>query len=189
MANNSLTCCQIDWLCTHYMKPSTKFLGVMPASNVPLIKSLNKYTNTPIAFIANTDPAPEPGSHWLGFYRKNINSELECFDSFGMPASSYGYFGNSNAACTSTSVNHVQYQSDSSSDCGFYAIYYIMCRSERLSIPCILNSLSFYLPIPRVDSYVRAYVRGNWPFPAKPNTHCVFCCNQCSKPHNLWLNA
>jgi hypothetical protein len=165
----------MDWACTHYLPGNCKFLGVLPANLVPSNKVL-KTVSGPLAFIANTDPSFEPGSHWLAFYRANsVPCKLECFDSFGMPASCYGFLND--AAYSSTSVNRTQFQANNSAACGYYALYFLFHRASfRTSLFHILNPLHYCLPL-SADNYVKEFVKDYWPFPSTPAAHCKFCCN------------
>ena len=58
------------------------FRGVFPADKLPLVSK--KRVN---AYIVNTDPAGEPGEHWLGIW--TYHNTCEVFDSYGLPLSSY----------------------------------------------------------------------------------------------------
>ena len=179
----SLTCCQIDWACTHYLPPNCTFLGVLPSNYMPTKKDITKFGKHPIAFIINTDPSNMPGSHWLAFYSPfGEHSRLECFDSFGEPASNYGLVDN--VAFNSISVNTTQFQANNTASCGFFCIFYILHRATRQrSISSILNVMHHVQPS-KVDNYVKSFVKVYWPFPTTPEAHCNECCNQCSKSRN-----
>lgn len=58
------------------------FRGVFPADQLPPVSK--KRVN---AYIVNTDPAGEPGEHWLGIWTNRHTCEV--FDSYGLPLSSY----------------------------------------------------------------------------------------------------
>lgn len=59
--------------------PVTKFTfkGVFSSDTIPLF-----YTDNPSAFIINTDPSNQPGSHWVAVY-KPIYGFSEYFDTSG----------------------------------------------------------------------------------------------------------
>jgi len=59
------------------------FEGVFPADRLP--KSPSKTVRA--AYIVNTDPAGEPGQHWLALWTKD--NVLEVFDSYGLPLNTY----------------------------------------------------------------------------------------------------
>ena len=59
------------------------FQGVYPADKLP--RSLTK--TVPAAYIVNTDPAGEPGQHWLGPWTEQ--NKCEIFDSYGLPLHVY----------------------------------------------------------------------------------------------------
>ena len=167
----SLTCCQIDWACTHYLPPRCAFLGVLPANRIPTPKQLRKYKESCVAFIVNTDPSFMPGSHWLAFYRPSgISSRLECFDSFGLPASHYGLVANT--APSSECICKTQFQANNTATCGYFCLFYILHRATRnRSIHSIIRTLKGVLRI-SADAYVKDFVKTYWPFPSTPSSHC-----------------
>ena len=59
------------------------FQGVYPAGRLPR----NPNTKVRQAYIVNTDPAGEPGQHWLGIWTEG--NECEVFDSYGLPLTQY----------------------------------------------------------------------------------------------------
>lgn len=59
------------------------FQGVFPADQLPRHPS----HTTRAAYIVNTDPAGEPGQHWLALWTEK--NECEVFDSYGLPLHVY----------------------------------------------------------------------------------------------------
>ena len=59
------------------------FQGVYPSDRLPQ----HPPKTTRGAYIVNTDPAREPGQHWLGVWTENAVCEV--FDSYGLPLSVY----------------------------------------------------------------------------------------------------
>ena len=60
------------------------FRGVSPVDKLPTV---SKWRVVRDAYIVNTDPAGEPGEHWLAIWTHNRMCEV--FDSFGLRLSSY----------------------------------------------------------------------------------------------------
>ena len=59
------------------------FQGVYPAHQLPLsaIKTVRA------AYMVNTDPAGEPGQHWLGLWTEQ--NKCEIFETYGLPLHVY----------------------------------------------------------------------------------------------------
>lgn len=55
---------------------------MFPADKLPPVQKGRPYT-----YIVNTDPAGEPGEHWLAI--STGRGECEVFDSYGLPLSTY----------------------------------------------------------------------------------------------------
>ena len=70
------------------------FQGVYPADQSPR----SPPTTVRAAYIVNTDPAGEPGQHWLGLWTEQ--NKCEIFDSYGLPLHVY-----TTRSCTSGGVN------------------------------------------------------------------------------------
>ena len=107
----------------------TKFLGVFPADKVPTT-SLTVYKD-PIAFIANSVPATEPGTHWIAFF-KEPGQPLEVFDSYGLSLVEYPSLAHLKIIHDSLENTH-SYQSLTSSVCGNYSLCYLHLRSSGFS--------------------------------------------------------
>ena len=59
------------------------FQGMYPADQLPQ----SSPTTVRAAYIVNTDPAGEPGQHWLGLWTEQ--NKCEIFDSYGLPLHVY----------------------------------------------------------------------------------------------------
>ena len=97
------------------------FKGVYPADQFQLDKEISS------AVVVNTDPSDKPGQHWVAFW--SHAGQIEFFDSYGMKAKHY--FPDLNFDCI---YNMKCLQSDYSSCCGQYCIYFIILRSRGHSI-------------------------------------------------------
>lgn len=104
------------------------FKGVFPCDALP---SVTNY-KLPFGLIVNTDPASEPGEHWLAIF-VNENNHAEIFDSFGKPPDNRYIIdfieNNFNSSC----YNTVRVQHDSSAKCGQFAIGYLKSRLNGFS--------------------------------------------------------
>ena len=129
----------------------THFLGVFPSDHTPCISEISK--QAPCAYILNTDPCTEPGTHWVAFYHPS-RSILEFFDSFGRSPSFYGF---SVPSTMTLLYNTRSFQSQNSLLCGHYSIMYIHNRSLGKSLQCILHRLDSITPL-KSDQLVLSYV-------------------------------
>ena len=106
-----------------------QFRGVYAADQLP-----RKVTQYPSAYIANTDPASMPGTHWVAFYFIN-KEKSEFFDSYGNPPDFYGknfeqFLKNNSSHWT---FNHKTLQSLTSKVCGQFCLFYLLHRCRRIS--------------------------------------------------------
>jgi len=129
----------------------TKFLGVFPSDHIPCISDIAK--QAPCAYILNTDPCTEPGTHWVAFYHPSP-SILEFFDSFGRSPSFYGF---SVPSTMHLLYNTRSFQSQNSLLCGQYCIMFIHNRSLGKSLQGILRRLDSLTPL-KSDQLVLSYV-------------------------------
>ena len=114
----------------------SNFLGVFPSDHAPCVHDVS--TKAPCAYILNTDPCTEPGTHWVAFYYPTSNS-LEFFDSFGRSPSDYGFSIPNTLRVTH---NTLSFQPLDSYLCGHYCIMYLHQRAYDISLSSIVNHLS-----------------------------------------------
>ena len=145
----------------------TKFLGVFAKDQLPDINSLT----FPCCFIANTDPAHLPGTHWVAFFLPS-HSEHEFFDSYGLPPSTYGF------TFPISSFNHAQYQSIHSRACGEHCIYYLYLRTHCTCTPSSYFSAKHpFLNDKKVHKWVKHILNNNIiPTPRCTTNRCVQTC-------------
>lgn len=111
--------------------PITKkyFIDVFPSDELP-----SKIRRYPACFVCNVDPSTKPGSHWLCFYILSPD-EAEFFDSYGNePAFYQGAISNFASRYSRLIYNPVILQTNVSTVCGQYCIYFLYsrCRGETL---------------------------------------------------------
>ena len=114
------------------------FQGVYPSDKLP--RCVSSY---PALLITNVDTSDKPGSHWVAFYFTK-NRERECFDSYGLPSSSYT--GTFTSVLKNNSTNwtfhSVTLQSVDSIVCGHYCLYFSLFRCRHISMSTIVHRFS-----------------------------------------------
>ena len=129
------------------------FRGIYASNNLP-----SRVSRFPAAFVCNTDPLEEKGSHWIAFWFKN-ETECEFYDSFGKLPEEYDirlreFIDNNTFACL---YNNVQVQRDWTSTCGFHVLFYLYRRAQGFSMQ---NSVEMLKEFPS-DDFVRDFVLKN----------------------------
>jgi len=109
-------------------------IGVFPADRLPVVK---KY---PSCFIANADPASQPGSHWVAFYIPNKDT-CEFFDTYGGYTRNE-YFKTYINKFENDVVSAKRLQSPFSTVCGQHALYFLFNRCRGLTFTQIVNMYS-----------------------------------------------
>ena len=109
------------------LKSYTCFKGVFPCDQLPY------YTDLPLNLIVNTDPAHEPGQHWVCV---SINKEGRgyYFDSFGLPPIVPEILEFLEKRSTKGwTYNKKQIQDITSSTCGNYTVLFIIFKCNNLT--------------------------------------------------------
>lgn len=116
--------------------PVTKniFKGVFPCDSIP------NQINPPFALVCNTDPSTKPGEHWVAMFVTS-SGQGEYFDSYGISPLRVEFKTFLQKKCTRFRWNKIRFQSDSTSVCGQYCIFYLLLRSGGLSIEEIAAKL------------------------------------------------
>ena len=110
------------------------FRGVFPCDKLPIVEQY------PCAAVANTDPAGEPGEHWVCFYFDH-NGTAEYFDSYGLPPTNFDlleYFLK-NSDNHRYKCNEKQLQGTNSDVCGHYCIAFLAKRCAGQPMENIIN--------------------------------------------------
>ena len=117
----------IKLLLESYM-PRNYVVGVYPLDRVP--------TDPPrrSCLVVNTDPAGEPGTHWLALY---VDDNIDFFDSFGQDPSLYSL-----TIPSARIVLNAPIQSLNSDLCGEHCILFLKHRAEGESLTRIRSSYS-----------------------------------------------
>ena len=148
--------------------PAAEYLGVFAADQIPLEKI--KLCNANF-FVLNTDPSSQSGTHWVACFKHSYNSVsflqsniisnpeniLEFFDSF---AKSPNYYKFSFPPNLEIVKGHSQLQSNYSSVCGQYCIYFLfqrVCKARSFS-SIISELLSNFRKRDCRDSYIAGFV-------------------------------
>ena len=119
----------------HHVATRHIFEGVYPRDCLP---TDIKY---PSGIICNTDPASQPGEHWICIYIDHYGVG-EYFDSFGLPPLFQEFELYLTNYCVSWSFNRQTVQSVTSSTCGLYCMYYLIMRSKGFTLRELLNVFS-----------------------------------------------
>ena len=152
----------------HLGSPTAEYLGVFASDQIPLEKIKLRNANF---FVLNTDPSSQSGTHWvacfkhasnsISYLQNNILSKreniLEFFDSFGKSPTYYKFSFPQNLEIV---LGHSQLQSNYSSVCGQYCIYFLfqrICNARSFS-SIISDLLSNFRKRDYRDSYITDYV-------------------------------
>ena len=144
------------------------------------INQLKSINFNSFSIICNNEPDTEVGMHWLAFYKDESSECVEFFDSFAMPIDFYGE--EFSKFCTRKGkilqTSKVQLQSNQSSLCGNYCLYFLIHRSRGVSFTNILNQFSENLH--DNDRIVKNFVQNHFKFPhfSKCQEYCASHCLQ-----------
>ena len=127
---------------------SGTFMGVFPSDQLPAEISL------PTTLVVNTDPADQPGQHWVAMYM-GADGTTDYFDSYGMSPSVPSIKDFLHDRSTYVNINPKQVQGYLSSVCGHYCIYFLTLRCHSVSMADIVRPFHGDF---RSDSFVCAWV-------------------------------
>ena len=95
------------------------FVGVFPKNQLPVIRSC------PASFVFNTDPASEPGKHWIAVLI--LEEQIEYFDATGRYPVITSYLKKHEKPVL---FNHCRVQSPYSIACGLFCVDFILRSGE-----------------------------------------------------------
>ena len=75
-------------------------------------------------YIVNTDPAGEPGQHWLGLWTEQNKREI--FHSYGLPADLHQWWSQWKYLTRSD----MTLQATESQTCGHYGLFFLKARAQ-----------------------------------------------------------
>lgn len=107
------------------------FVGVFAADKLPQHKEF------PGGYIANTEVSTNSGQHWVSFYY--TGNTLECFDSFGTNPANYSHHLNSWINGDFQVIQSEVLQSNDSTVCGQYCMFFILLKSYNYSYEDFLS--------------------------------------------------
>ena len=149
MDTSQLQCCiQCDSLLRQHV------LGVFAADQLPQVSD----KSYPYGFITNTDVQAKRGQHWCAFYANGLG-ETEFFDSYGLSPRHYNHLFDQwlqNHSLQAT-WNTVQIQSEYSSVCGLYCLFYLRQRLMGRSLNRIVHLFSVDDLVSN-DSFIYEYI-------------------------------
>lgn len=105
------------------------FVGVFSINTVPSLR-VGDFA------IFNQDLAENKGFHWLAVIRPKKNV-VECFDSLGLNHEKQTLIKNYlvfDSFVTTVKYNETQFQPSESSNCGLYAVYFVINRVMNLDL-------------------------------------------------------
>lgn len=126
--------------------PITKetYMGTYASDMIPMLK-----WQYPHCFCVNTSDSNEEGEHWTAIFVESP-THVEFFDSFGeWPPRSEGIMNYLNNFIK-ISFNSIQFQSEKSSTCGKYVIYFLHMRNKNYSFNQIIKNLQKYQTKPDI---------------------------------------
>ncbi len=121
----------LTWVNRH--EPTSRIMaGIYARDTLPL--SVHYYK--PTLFIVNTAMSNHPGKHWVCILLGLGTSEF--FDSLGVPPCKtfVDFMGPRYKYCTT------RLQSLDTPSCGYYSLFYAMCRSQESSFESIVHNMS-----------------------------------------------
>jgi len=94
----------------------------------------------PSVIVINTDPAKQPGRHWICMYFDG-DGHGEYFDSFGhSPTRAFERYLDKN--CIAWTFNKKQMQSLVSRFCGHYCIWYCIMKFRKVTLNALVDATS-----------------------------------------------
>ncbi len=129
------------------------FLGVFPCDRVPRARQY------PCGFVLNLDGAGEQGIHWVSVFMPNPQ-QIWYFDSYGFGPNEC--ILNGLGGFKKFIRNAYMFQTRKSTNCGYYACYFIFKCSQGVHIEHVISDLLSKLSKARrkgaVDRFVKDFV-------------------------------
>ena len=132
----------------YFSPPTHAFhsLGVLPFDSTPYADLYSCSENLrALCCIVNTQPASQPGEHWVAFYRAAHAFHIEYFDSYGRPPEKYGFRTSISSAPDphglKTIYSNFPLQGYGSNVCGHYCLLFIYFRRKLNSLTSTINLL------------------------------------------------
>lgn len=130
------------------------FRGVYASDTLPV--HVGRF---PSAYVSNTDPINDEGSHWVAFWFQSP-TESEFYDSFGKLPEDYStqlreFIDRNALTCL---YNNIQVQPRFTSTCGYHVLFYLYYRAKGYSMKNILNKLDEMIS----DEHVRDFIVGTY---------------------------
>ncbi len=126
---------EIKGIISHLYPLNIYFNGVYSIDNIN-----NAPNSYPLYIICNTAPRWTKGEHWIAIYIRN-KEHCEFFDSYGRkPKIEFLRFLKSR--CKKIICNRKKIQSEFTSNCGGYCIYYLFYKTRQYSMKDITKNLN-----------------------------------------------
>jgi len=124
----------LDALQSHHVTQEI-FVGVYAADQIA-----ETFGKIPSACIVNTDPSSKPGQHWVAIFQDQTDT-VEFFDSYGKQPDFF-LFTNF-PRCSRIIKQNSVLQSNITSVCGQYCMFFLFKRCTGVLFPSIIKSFSF----------------------------------------------
>ncbi len=130
----------MNQLAFHHPTLAPSFYGTVPCDGLPSDPNASR----PQGYVVNTDPAGQPGQHWLGVWTDG--NACEVFDSFALDLTTYG----TTEPLQAWLRRHFKYvtkngqsvQSLHNQSCGGRALMFLVAKSQGQSLTSFLRTWS-----------------------------------------------
>jgi hypothetical protein len=159
-----------------------QFGGVFASDTLP-----KKVQEGKRLFIANTDPAHKPGTHWIAFYF-SPSGVCNYFDSYGREPLLKTFISFMQHNADSWIYNSTPLQHPGSVVCGQYCVMFGHCMSRGSSMSKFASLFDYNKRFN--DQMVLNYVQHHFPpHYGKTSEHSQGCCSIIKSPnHTFWYN-
>lgn len=145
---------QLDMLAENDKDLKNFYCGAVACDKLPN----NPHTNSPRAYIVNTDPYGKPGQHWIALWTKG--NKCEVMDSYGVPLDVYGTTEPLQSWLHKkwkyVIYNGQTLQALNSQSCGHYVLMYLVAKSRGYNLQDFIKLFS------KTDFVKNDYVVGQW---------------------------
>ena len=135
-----LTTSQLNQLAFHHPTLAPMFGGTVPCDGLPSDPDMGR----PTGYVVNTDPAGQPGQHWLGVWTDG--NACEVFDSFALDLDTYGTTDPLihwlRRRFKYVTKNGQSVQSLHNQSCGGHALMFLVAKSQGQSMTSFLQTWS-----------------------------------------------
>ena len=140
----------------------SNFLGCFPIDKIP-----NSASRYPCSLVINTKPHTHPGEHWVAVIKNEDNYGIY-FDSYGFPPTHLPEISKLLNQCIDWTYNTTSLQSQFTTVCGQYVIFFITHYARGFSLEHIIYLLNELGDSYSNDAFIFNYIK---------NTYSNYLCN------------